>query len=104
MYIRSTGLGKTLLKARMVKIEPTDIVPSTLDRPTDHEEPIRLLMVTDIIEPVNWTVRIFVEPSDLKQMLWEVLTHPGTIWRALRFLISKDGNQAQQAAACMDKA
>jgi hypothetical protein len=104
MYIRSTGLGKTLLKARVSKIESTDIVPSTLDHPRDHKEPFRLLMVTDVIEPVNWTVRIFVEPADLKHIVWEVLTHPATLLRALRFLFAKDNGQAAQAEGCIDKA
>jgi len=89
MYIRSTGLGKTLLKARVVKIEPTNIIPETLEHPNGSHEPTRILMVTDIIEPVNWTVRIFVEPRDLRQMLKQAFTHPSILLYALGFLFSK---------------
>jgi hypothetical protein len=31
MFLRSTGLGRTLLTARVAKIETTDMVPSTLE-------------------------------------------------------------------------
>ena len=95
MYIRSTGLGKTLLKAKVAKIEPTNIIPSTMENPNGSNEPTRLLMVADIIEPVNWTVRIFVEPHDLRQMLKQVLMHPSNLLRALGFLFAKEGASAR---------
>ena len=77
MFIRSTGLGRTLLTARVANIETTQVVPSTLDPPKDGAaEPMRMLMIMQVVHPVNWTVRAFVDPSDLRHMIKVVLTHP----------------------------
>ena len=89
MYIRSTGLGKTLLKAEAVKIEAIKIVPETLEQPVEDDEPMRLLMIMETVEPVHWTVRIFVEPPDLRRILWIVLKSPKVLFWSLRFLFSK---------------
>jgi hypothetical protein len=90
MFIRSTGLGKTLLKAKVAKIEVTDLVPATLEKPKDNEkEPERILMVLEIVEPVHWTVRAFVEPKDLREMLSMILKRPSVIWEGFKFLFKK---------------
>ena len=96
MYIRSTGLGKTLLKARVAKIEATNIVPETLENSNGGKEPTRILMVTDILEPVNWTVRIFVEPRDLRQMIKQVFLRPSNLLHALGFLFFKGEKSKSQ--------
>jgi len=91
MFIRSTGLGRTLLTARVANIETTEVVPSTLELPRDGAaEPMRMLMVMQVVHPVNWTVRAFVDPSDLRHMIKVVLTHPMLVLRGLKFLFSKD--------------
>lgn len=103
MYIRSTGLGKTLLKAKISRIELTNIIPGTLEQANGPDEPMRFLVTMDIVEPVHWTVRAFAEPSDLKHMLRIVLTNPALIFRGLQFLFSKEpksepkGVHAQEA-------
>jgi len=89
MYIRSTGLGKTLLKAEAAKIEAIKIVPETLEQPEEGDEPMRLLMIMETVEPVHWTVRIFVEPPDLRRILWILLKSPKVLFWSLRFLFSK---------------
>ena len=35
MFMRSTGLGRTLLTAKVANIEATTIVPSTLEQPKE---------------------------------------------------------------------
>jgi len=91
MFLRSTGLGRTLLTARVAKIETTDMVPSTLESPKNGAaEPLRMLMTMEVVNPVHWTVRAFVDPSDLRRMVKEVLTHPGLILKGIVFLFSKD--------------
>ncbi|MBE0618417.1 MAG: hypothetical protein IH608_10895 [Proteobacteria bacterium] len=89
MFIRSTGLGRTLLTCKVVKIEVTDMVPSTLEPPEEGEpkEPTRLLMTIQTTDPVNWTVRGFVEPQDLWLILKAAMT-PAVIWTALKFLFA----------------
>jgi hypothetical protein len=87
MYIRSTGLGRTLLQCKVASVESSRIVPATLEMPAEGEdEPTRLLMTMKVIAPVTWTVRAFVEPADLRHIIGFALRHPGVLLRGLRFL------------------
>jgi hypothetical protein len=88
MYIRSTGLGKTLLQCKVANVEATNIIPVNLELPKDGEtEPIRLLMTMKVIAPVTWTVRAFVEPADLRHIIGFVLKNPKTMAKALGFIL-----------------
>ena len=87
MKIRSTGLGKTLLTAQIGTVEPTKMVPISLEPSTS--EPTRLLMTMEVVEPVHWTVRAFLEPADLRRLIKLVLSRPKIIFVALAFLFSK---------------
>ncbi|HEY3278192.1 MAG TPA: hypothetical protein VGJ94_16375 [Syntrophorhabdaceae bacterium] len=90
MFVRSTGLGRTLLRGRIAAIESTTMVPSTLEPPADGmHEPMRMLMVMEILHPVHWTVRAFVDPADLRQMVWMVVKNPALIFRGIRFFFKK---------------
>jgi hypothetical protein len=90
MFIRSTGLGRTLLRGRIAAIQTTEMVPSTLEPPKDGTtEPMRMLMVMEILHPVHWTVRAFVDPDDLRHMIMTVLKNPMLIMRGIKFLFSK---------------
>jgi hypothetical protein len=87
MYIRSTGLGKTLLQCKVEKVESCQIVPETLESPKEGEsEPTRLLMTMRVIAPVTWTVRAFVEPADLRHIIGFALRNPKVLFNGLRFL------------------
>ncbi len=100
MFLRSTGLGRTLLTARMAKIETTNMVPSTLEPPKNGiAEPLRMLMTMEVVNPVHWTVRAFVDPSDLRAMIKEVLTHPALILKGIAFLFAKDPDYSATATA-----
>jgi len=100
MFIRSTGLGRTLLTARVAGIETTQVVPSTLEPPKDESaEPMRMLMVMQVVHPVNWTVRAFVDPSDLRHMIKVVLTHPMLVLKGVKFLLSRDPVYAAPATS-----
>jgi hypothetical protein len=90
MYIRSTGLGKTLLQCKVESVESSVIVPATLEatKAGEEEEPTRLLMTMRVIAPVTWTVRAFVEPTDLRAIVAFALKNPGVLFSALRFLIA----------------
>lgn len=99
MYIRSTGLGRTLLTCKVAKIEVTRLVPSTLSEPEEGKsEPPRLLMTIQTTDPVNWTVRGFVEPADLRAILRAAL-RPSVIWTAVKFLLSGSGKAAEKPQA-----
>jgi hypothetical protein len=88
MFIRSTGLGRTLLTCKVAKIEVTELVPSTLEPPEEGEprEQSRLLMTIQTTDPVNWTVRGFVEPSDLVTILKAAMSFR-VLWTAFKFLL-----------------
>jgi len=98
MFIRSTGLGRTLLSGRIAKIVNTDVVPSTLEPPQKGTaEPMRLLVEMEITNPVHWTVRAFIDPSDLREMLKIIFTNPALLLSCLKFLFSKGPNYAESA-------
>ncbi len=86
MYIRSTGLGKTLLKGRLKMLGVTHLVPSTLEE--SKNEQARMLLAMEVREPVHWEVRVFMEPSDLRRMILLALK-PSTIFYGLKLLFSK---------------
>jgi hypothetical protein len=89
MYIRSTGLGKTLLQCKVDSVESSTIVPATLEATREgEEETTRLLMTMKVIAPVTWTVRAFVEPADLRAIVAFALKNPGVLFSVLRFLIA----------------
>jgi hypothetical protein len=88
MYIRSTGLGKTLLQCQVAKVEYTHVVPETLKNPENgRQEPMRLLMTMQVIAPVTWTVRAFVEPADVRRLVVHFLKTPSALLHAARFLL-----------------
>jgi len=91
MFMRSTGLGRTLLKAKVSNILATHIVPATLEEPTDGTaEPMRMILMMEVVHPVHWTVRAFMDPSDLRKMIKIVLTNPVLILKGIKFFFSKD--------------
>lgn len=104
MFIRSTGLGRTLLTCHVAKIEITDVVPSTLEPAKEgQKEPMRMLMTIQTTDPVNWTVRGFVEPDDLRLIIQAALT-PRVIFTAIKFLLlggrtKKQGPEQAKATA-----
>ncbi len=103
MFIRSTGLGRTLLTARVAHIQTTDMVPSTLEPPAaGATEPMRMLMVMEVVHPVHWTVRAFVDPVDLRRMAKLVLTNPALIFKGIKFFFSKSPVYAEPGKAAVD--
>jgi hypothetical protein len=89
MLIRSTGLGRTLLSAKLAKIEIANMVPESLEPSENGSEPNRMLLTMETVEPVNWIVRIFLEPQDLRRMLGIVLLHPLILFSGLGLLFSR---------------
>lgn len=100
MFMRSTGLGRTLLTGRVANIEATTVIPSTLEQPNEGAtEPTRMLMIMEIVNPVHWTVRAFIDPSDLRKMVKIVLTNPSLLIKGIKFLFSKDPVYGELAKA-----
>lgn len=100
MFVRSTGLGRTLLRGRIALVETTELDPATLELPANGAtEPMRMLMAMEILHPVHWTVRAFLDPADLRQMVWMIIRNPAFIMRAIKFLFSKSPTYAPIEAA-----
>ena len=90
MFVRSTGLGRTLLTGRIGKVVTTNIVPGTLEPPTNGtKEPMRMLMEMEILHPVHWTVRAFLDPPDLRELVKKIITNPVLIFNGIKFLFMK---------------
>jgi hypothetical protein len=90
MFVRSTGLGRTLLTGRIGKVVTTTIVPSTLEEAANgSKEPMRMLMEMEILHPVHWTVRAFLDPPDLRELIKKIITNPGLIMNGIKFLFMK---------------
>lgn len=88
MYIRSTGLGKTLLQCKVANVECSTVIPGTLELPQgDETEPTRILMTMSVIAPVTWTVRAFLEPADVRRLIGCVLKNPRTLFKAIGLLV-----------------
>lgn len=100
MFVRSTGLGRTLLTGRIDRIVTTTVVPAALAPPTDGSvEPMRLLVEVEITNPVHWTVRAFIDPPDLREMIKIILTSPGLMFSCLKFLFMKGPKYDEPAPA-----
>lgn len=90
MFVRSTGLGRTLLTGRIGKVVITSLVPATLEEaPNGSKEPKRMLMEMEIQHPVHWTVRAFLDPPDLRSLVKKIITNPGLMMTGLKFLFMK---------------
>jgi hypothetical protein len=90
MFVRSTGLGRTLLTGRIGKVVTTNLVPGTLEPPTNGtKEPMRMLMEMEILHPVHWTVRAFLDPPDLRELVKKIITNPVLIFNGIKFLFMK---------------
>jgi hypothetical protein len=99
MFVRSTGLGRTLLTGRIGKITVTSVVPATLEEAGNgSKEPKRMLMEMEIQHPVNWTVRAFLDPQDLRELLKKVITNPRLIMTGMKFLFMKSRRYGTPAA------
>ena len=90
MFVRSTGLGRTLLTGRIGRVITTTLVPSTLEEATNgSKEQKRMLMEMEILHPVHWTVRAFLDPPDLRSLVKKIVTNPELIFTGLKFLFMK---------------
>jgi hypothetical protein len=100
MFMRSTGLGRTLLTGRVSNIFATTVVPSTLEEPQEGAtEPVRMMMMMEIVNPVHWTVRAFLDPSDLRKIVKVIVTNPSLILKGIKFFFSKDPDYGETAHA-----
>ena len=71
MKVQSTGLGKTVMLAQFKEILKTDF---------DNQQVLQLTM--ESTEPLHWTIKVYMEPSDLRKAIVMGLK-PSVLWKAL---------------------
>jgi hypothetical protein len=71
MKVQSTGLGKTVMLAHFKELLNTDF---------DNQQVLQLTMVST--EPLHWTIKVYMEPGDLRQAIVMGLK-PSVLWKAL---------------------
>ena len=59
MKVQSTGLGKTVMIARFKELLKTDF---------DSQQVLQLNM--EATEPLHWTIKVYLEPKDIR-LCWQ---------------------------------
>ena len=75
MKVQSTGLGKTVMLANFKELLNTDF---------DNQQVLQLTM--ESTEPLHWTIKVYMEPNDLRKAIVMGLK-PSVLWRALLAVI-----------------
>lgn len=74
MRLRSTGLGKTELEAKIVDVKRIDNV---------------VVFYVSTTKPVKWRVRMAFQERDLRDLVWAVLK-PKNLWYIVRSFFSSE--------------
>jgi hypothetical protein len=76
MKVQSTGLGKTVMLAQFEELLNTEF---------DDQQVLQLTMVST--EPLHWTIKVYMEPGDLRQAIVMGLK-PSVLWKALLAVVA----------------
>jgi hypothetical protein len=71
MKVQSTGLGKTVMIARFKELLNTDF---------DKQQVLQMTM--EATEPLHWTIKVYMEPNDLRKAIVMGLK-PSVLWKVL---------------------
>jgi hypothetical protein len=76
MKVQSTGLGKTVMLAQFKELLNTEF---------DNQQVLQLTMKST--EPLHWTIKVYMEPGDLRQAIVMGLK-PSVLWKALLAVVA----------------
>lgn len=76
MKVQSTGLGKTVMLAQFKEL---------LNNEFDNQQVLQLTM--ESTEPLHWTIKVYMEPGDLRQAIVMGLK-PSLLWKALLAVVA----------------
>jgi hypothetical protein len=76
MKVQSTGLGKTVMLAQFKELLNTEF---------DNQQVLQLTMQST--EPLHWTIKVYMEPGDLRQAIVMGLK-PSVLWKALLAVVA----------------
>lgn len=75
MKVQSTGLGKTVMLAHFQDLFKTSF---------DDEQVLQMNM--ESTEPLHWTIRVYMDPKDIRRAVWMGLK-PSILWKAFLALV-----------------
>jgi len=76
MKVQSTGLGKTVMLAQFKELLNTEF---------DNQQVLQLTM--NSTEPLHWTIKVYMEPGDLRKAIVMGLK-PSVLWKALLAVVA----------------
>ena len=76
MKVQSTGLGKTVMLADFKELLNTEF---------ENQQVLQLTM--ESTEPLHWTIKVYMEPNDLRKAIVMGLK-PSVLWKALLAVVS----------------
>ncbi|MGD9235460.1 MAG: hypothetical protein PVF09_02230 [Desulfobacterales bacterium] len=76
MKVQSTGLGKTVMLAHFKELLNTEY---------DSQQVLQLTM--ESTEPLHWTIKVYMEPADLRTAIVMGLK-PSVLWKALLAVVT----------------
>jgi hypothetical protein len=76
MKVQSTGLGKTVMLAQFKELLSTEY---------DNQQVLQLTM--ESTEPLHWTIKVYMEPADLRTAIVMGLK-PSVLWKALLAVVT----------------
>ena len=76
MKVQSTGLGKTVMLANFKEL---------LNSEFDDRQVLQLTM--ESTEPLHWTIKVYMEPGDLRQAIVMGLK-PSVLWKAMLAVVA----------------
>jgi len=76
MKVQSTGLGKTVMLAQFKEL---------LNNEFDNQQVLQLTM--ESTEPLHWTIKVYMEPGDLRQAIVMGLK-PSLLWKAMLAVVA----------------
>jgi hypothetical protein len=76
MKVQSTGLGKTVMLAQIKELLNTEF---------DNQQVLQLTM--ESTEPLHWTIKVYMEPGDLRKAIVMGLK-PSVLWKALLAVVA----------------
>ena len=71
MKVQSTGLGKTVMIAQFKELLNTDF---------DKQQVLQMTM--EATEPLHWTIKVYMEPDDIRKAIVMGLK-PSVLWKVL---------------------
>jgi hypothetical protein len=76
MKVQSTGLGKTVMLAHFKEL---------LNAEYDNQQVLQLTM--ESTEPLHWTIKVYMEPADLRTAIAMGLK-PSVVWKAFLAIVT----------------